>query len=49
MKEYCLRCGKAKHKGPCTFDKTKKSIVETLTETATTNAAAITTLKAKVK
>jgi hypothetical protein len=49
MKEYCPRCGKEKHKGPCTFDKAKKSVVETLKDTATTNATAITELKAKVK
>jgi hypothetical protein len=28
MADYCLRCGKAFHKGKCVFDKTKKSVVE---------------------
>lgn len=49
MKEYCPRCGKEKHKGPCTFDKAKKSVIETISDKATSNATEITAIKAKVK
>lgn len=32
MTEFCYRCGKVKHSGICAFDKTKKSVIETMSD-----------------